>query len=109
VIGCSFGIRSTARDARARVYLFDEGFVHTDKHGRNSTLAWRDIARVQRINVLSPYTGRQVRRSYHLVSRSGQGFSADALWPVPLLVAIETALADGRLANREYGNAEGPH
>jgi hypothetical protein len=99
-VGCSFGIRSTAREARARVYLFDDGFVHTDKHGQNSTFAWRDIARVHRADVLSPYTGRQVRRGYQLVSRSGQRFYADALWPAPLLVAIETALGDGRLTNR---------
>lgn len=72
-LGGPFGIRSTGRDARARVYLFDDGLVHTDKWGESATVAWRDVVIIQRTSVLGRYTSREVGRRYALLTASGGG------------------------------------
>jgi hypothetical protein len=105
-IGCFFGIRSTARDARERVYLFDNGFVHTEMNGKNRTFAWRDITRVERTKVVNTYTRAPIRRRCHLYSVSGQGFYADELWPMALVIAIEAAIAEGKLVNCQPGSTK---
>ncbi|MEZ0109497.1 hypothetical protein ABH920_003511 [Catenulispora sp. EB89] len=115
-----FGIRASLREARATIYLFEEGLVSAEREGDLVAVPWRDVVLVHRTSVRSSTTGREVRRYYTLLLVSGAGalVGKEYARSGTLLRAVEAAIADGRLRSREAaakipkigktGNVPGP-